>query len=137
MLFHAISCYCVISCVISCSSCAILCYLLCYFLQYCGISCHLVFLCKIVQSSGISCYLSLHGTSLCQLTLHTDAPCDHIRRSLKGNKNCRHLCQNAAIRVVMTAPIFFWRNSDLFKKKNIFLAQILSELEQFENKENL
>ena len=39
-----------------------------------------------------------------------------------------HWCRTSTLIMV---PINFWRNSDLFKKKNIFLAQKLTELEHF------
>ena len=60
--------------------------------------------------------------------MHTDPPCDHISRNKKVTKNCRHLCQNAAIRVLLTAPIFFWRNSDLFKKKVYFSSSKIDKI---------
>ena len=39
--------------------------------------------------------------------------------------------QNAAIRVLMTAPIFFWRNSDLFLKKEHFSSSKIEEIRAF------
>ena len=66
--------------------------------------------------------------------LHTDPPCVHISRNIKVNKNCRHLWQNAAIRVLMTAPIFFWRNSDLFKKKEHFSSSKIDKIKVIQKK---
>ena len=68
-------------------------------------------------------------------TLHTDPPCDHFSRNIKVNKNCRHLWQNAAIRVLMTAPIFFWQNSDLFlKKQRTFSSSKIDNFRAFQRK---
>ena len=38
---------------------------------------------------------------------------------------------------LISLPMNFWRNSDPFKRKNIFLAQKSSEVELFQNKVNL
>ena len=46
-----------------------------------------------------------------------------------------HYGRGCRISTLIMVPINFWRNSDLFKKKNIFLAQKLTILELF--KENL
>ena len=46
-----------------------------------------------------------------------------------------HLLAPEALPLI-TYPINFWQNSDLFKK-NIFLAPKLTELEQFKDKGNL
>ena len=46
-----------------------------------------------------------------------------------------HYSRRCRISTLIMVPINFWRNSDLFKKKNIFLAQKLIKLEHF--KENL
>ena len=42
--------------------------------------------------------------------------------------HCGCVCSNSTLIMV---PINFWRNSDLFKKKNIFQAQKLAKLEHF------
>ena len=48
------------------------------------------------------------------------------------HQKCRHISHLVVIRSLMTEPIFFWWNSDLFKKKkNICLARKLTKLEQF------
>ena len=46
-----------------------------------------------------------------------------------------HYAIGCRISSLIMVPINFWRNSDLFKKKKVFLAQILTEIEHF--KENL
>ena len=46
-----------------------------------------------------------------------------------------HYAIGCRISTLIMVPINFWRNSDLFKKKNVFLAQKLTKLEHF--KENL
>ena len=48
-----------------------------------------------------------------------------------------HYGRGYRISTLIIVSINFWRNSDLFKKKKIFLAQIMTELERFEKKENL
>ena len=51
------------------------------------------------------------------------------RQGAFSNSFCALRC-NASFLVML--PIDFWRNSDLFEKKNIFLAQRLTKLEQLE-----
>ena len=42
-----------------------------------------------------------------------------------------HYGRGCRISTLIMVPINFWRNSDLFKKKNIFQAQKLAKLEHF------
>ena len=51
------------------------------------------------------------------------------RQGAFSNSFCALRC-NASFLVML--PFDFWRNSDLFEKKNIFLAQKLTKLEQFQ-----
>ena len=46
-----------------------------------------------------------------------------------------HYAHGCRISTLIMVPINFWRNSDLFKKKIVFLAQKLTKLDHF--KENL
>ena len=55
-----------------------------------------------------------------------------------GNSLLRHYMHFCWLSSLITLPIKIWQNSELFlQKKNTFQAQILTELEEFENKENL
>ena len=66
-----------------------------------------------------------------KITVHTDPPCDHISRNIKVNQNCRHISHFAVMGSLMTAPIFFWRNSDLFKKKEHFSSSKIDKIRAF------
>ena len=113
-------------------------YMLCVFCMYvCSYTyhqiqvkcdhCHYIFECS--QSAASDSHRPIFTRVSCHIIAHcTDPPCDQISRNIKVNRNCHHLQQNAAIRVLMTAPIFFWQNSEMFLKKTIFLARKLTKL---------